>query len=205
MVRKRPQAARGVRPPSPAQDGRHRRAEQSRQRIVEAMLKLVGRGDMNPSPAEVAAEAGVGLRTVFRHFEEVDTLYREMAAHIDAEIMPLARAPLVAPDWRDNLMEMVKRRAVIFERIMPYRVAGAVRRFHSPYLMADFIRAARLEDEALKSVLPRDVLRDAKLVAALAVAMSFESWRRLRQDQGLSAKQAAAAIRFATERHIKGL
>ncbi len=169
------------------------------------MLNLVGRGDMNPSPAEVAAEADVGLRTVFRHFEDVDTLYREMAAHIEAEIIPLARAPLTASDWRDNLMEMVKRRAVIFERIMPYRVAGAVRRFHSGYLMADFIRAARLEDEALRSILPRDVLRDATLVAALAMAMSFEGWRRLRQDQGLSAKQAAAAMRCAIQGLVKAL
>ena len=71
--------------------------------------------------------------------------------------------------------------------------------------MADFTRAARLEDEALRSILPRDVQRNATLVAALAVAMSFECWRRLRQDQGLSANQAAAAIRHTAERLTKRL
>ncbi|PNB35794.1 TetR family transcriptional regulator, partial [Pseudomonas sp. FW305-130] len=36
------------------------------------MLDLVGKGDIAPSAARVAETAGVGLRSVFRHFADMD-------------------------------------------------------------------------------------------------------------------------------------
>ena len=94
-------------------DGRRLRAVRSRDQIVEAMLALVGEGEMNPSAAQVAARAQVGLRSVFRHFEDMDALYREMSARIEAEILPLVSAPFVARDWRGRICELLARRAQI--------------------------------------------------------------------------------------------
>ena len=42
-----------------------------------------------PDAAEVAEKAGVSARTVFRHFEEMDSLYSEMTERLEAEIMPI--------------------------------------------------------------------------------------------------------------------
>ena len=39
------------------------------------MMNLIEGGDLMPSAARVAEEAGVGLRTVFRHFDDMDSLY----------------------------------------------------------------------------------------------------------------------------------
>lgn len=181
-------------------DGRHQRSERSRRQIVDALLKLIARGEMNPGAAQVADEAGVGLRSVFRHFEEMDTLYREMTAQIEAEVMPEVMAPFAAKDWRGKLSEMVERRARVFERIMPYRVAGAARRFQSDYLMQDHKRAVALEQAALKAILPKAIVKDGDTLAALDLVLSFESWRRLRQDQRLSPAKAEAAMRLAVER-----
>lgn len=181
-------------------DGRHQRSERSRRQIVDALLKLIARGEMNPGAAQVADEAGVGLRSVFRHFEEMDTLYREMTAQIEAEVMPEVMAPFIAKDWRGKLGEMVERRVRVFERIMPYRVAGAARRFQSDYLMQDYKRAVALEQAALKAILPKAIVKDGDTLAALDLVLSFESWRRLRQDQRLSPAKAEAAMRLAVER-----
>ncbi len=185
-------------------DGRHQRSERSRREIVDALLKLIARGEMNPSAAQVAEEAGVGLRSVFRHFEEMDTLYRQMTAQIEDEVMPEVTASFVAKDWRGKLGEMVKRRARVFERIMPYRVAGAARRFQSEYLMQDYKRAVALEQAALRAILPKTVLNAGDTLAALDLVLSFESWRRLRQDQRLSPTRAEAAVRLAVERIVGG-
>jgi len=186
-------------------DGRRLRSARSRDQIVEAMLSLIGDGEMNPSAAQVAERAGVGLRSVFRHFEEMDALYREMSARIEAEILPAATAPFVARDWRGQLGEMLKRRAVAYERMMPFRVAGAVRRFQSAYLMADFARAHAYESKSLREILPKSLLADAARVAALDCAIGFEAWRTLRQDQGLSRKKAEEAVRMAADRLIGGV
>ena len=178
-------------------DGRRLRAVRSRDQIVEAMLALVGEGEMNPSAAQVAARAQVGLRSVFRHFEDMDALYREMSARIEAEILPLVSAPFVARDWRGRICELLARRAQIYDRLLPYRVAGATRRFQSSYLMQDQARMRALETETLRALLPKSVTGDAAAFAALDLAAGFESWRA--QDQGLTRKRAEEAVRRLVE------
>ena len=66
------------------EDGRKRRSERSREQIIEAMFDLVRQGQLDPSAAQIAEAANVSLRTVFRHFEEVDGLYQEMNRRVKA-------------------------------------------------------------------------------------------------------------------------
>lgn len=188
----------------PEEDGRRLRSEKSRALIVEALLALIREGDMNPGAASVAERAGVGLRTVFRHFEDMDSLYREMSAQVEAEILPLALQPFEAADWRGRLFELVARRARLYERIMPLRVAGAARRFQSTWLMEDYRRLLAFERTTLESVLPKAIARDASLVAALDLATGFESWRRLRQDMDMKPAGAERVMRLAVEKLIAG-
>lgn len=160
------------------------------------MCHLVMEGDMSPSAARVAEEAGVSMRTVFRHFEDMDTLYREMAAIVEAEIRPLAEQTLAGATWNERLQHLLERRTEIFERIMPFRISGSLRRFSSKYLMEDYTRFIRMERNTLRAVLPTRVTSDAVLFGALEMATGFQSWRRLRQDQKLSRRDAQEVIAF---------
>lgn len=183
-------------------DGRRQRSERSRALIVDALFALIRAGEMDPGAARVAERAGVGLRTVFRHFEDMDSLYREMSQRIEAEIMPLALAPFSAADWRGRLDELVKRRIDIYERILPLRAAGAIRRFQSAWLMEDYRRLHAFERRTLESVLSKGVARDAVLLAALDLATGFDAWRRLRQDMNLSAAAAERVLRLSVEKLV---
>ena len=180
-------------------DGRRQRSERSRTQIVEALFALIREGDMNPSAARVAERAAVGQRTVFRLFEDMDSLFGEMAEQIQAEIMPIVLAPYTATDWKDRLGEMVRRRADVYERIFPVRVSANLRRFQSRFLMDEYRRNLILERESLKAVLPADRASDKQLVAALDVVTGFQAWRRLRQDQGLSAQEAQAVMQYMVD------
>ncbi len=185
-------------------DGRRQRSSRSREQIVRAMIELVRSGEMQPAAARVAEKANVGLRTVFRHFEEMETLNREISAAIDQEILPIVGRPFVGKTWRDQFEELLQRRADIYERIMPLKIAGSLQRFRSPFLMKDYNRFLRMEREGLKRVLPQKVLNDAVLFSGIEMATGFEAWRRLRQDQGLSAAEALKVARFAVERMLAG-
>jgi AcrR family transcriptional regulator len=145
---------------------------------------------MSPSAAQVAERAGVGLRTVFRHFDEMEVLYREMAEVIRARIMPEVVKPYSGNNWRDRLGELVNRRVALYDEIMPLKVAGSVLRFRSPFLMEDYHEHLRMERKTLRQVLPDFILEDGDLFRALEMLTSFQAWRRLRQDQGLSAIDA---------------
>lgn len=176
-------------------DGRRQRSRSSHARIVAAMLDLVARGVVAPSAAQVAEVAGVGLRSVFRHFKDMDALYREMAAAIESRILPLLLRPPEGATWQARLFDIAARRALIFETIMPYRISANVRRFESAYLMEGYRRQLRLEGEALAAHLPEDVRADADGARGLNVILSFNTWRLLRHDQNLAPDEAAAVVR----------
>ena len=56
------------------QDGRRRRGQDNRARIVAAMLEIIHGGELSPGAEQVAQRADVALRTVFRHFSDMDSL-----------------------------------------------------------------------------------------------------------------------------------
>lgn len=186
-------------------DGRRERSKSSRARIVAAMLDLVERGDVQPSAARVADEAGVGLRTVFRHFDDMDSLYREMSETIAARVMPIVTAPYEESDWRANIRDLVSRRTRVFESILPYRISANIKRYQSGFLMDEYARITRLERDLITRLLPAEVKIDEIGVEALCVALSFQSWRVMRHDQGLPAARAAAVLERLVEDILKGL
>lgn len=184
-------------PPSAmgAEDGRKRRSERSREQIIEAMFELVREGELDPSATQIADAANVSLRTVFRHFEEVDGLYQEMNRRVKASVMPIVEAPFMGRTWQEKVRELVGRRAEVFERILPFRVCGSIRRFRSAFLMQGHQEFVALERAILDSVLPEDVRANLALEAAFDVALGFDTWRRLRQDHGLSVADARETLR----------
>lgn len=186
-------------PATESEDGRKRRSERSREQIIEAMFELVAQGELDPGAARIAEVANVSLRTVFRHFEEVDGLYQEMNRRVKEEVMPIVKAPFNSTNWRDTVLELVQRRSEVFERIMPYRVCGSIRRFRSAYLMQGHQDFVAMERSILDSVLPEEVRTDVVLEAAFDSVLGFDTWRRLRQDRGLSVEEARAAVRKLVE------
>lgn len=185
-------------PPStqaPLSDGRRERSRSSRSKIVAALLDLVGKGDVSPSAARVAEEAGVGLRSVFRHFEDMDALYREMGEVIEARILPILLQSPAGVTWKDKILDLAERRAKVFETIMPYRISANLRRFESPYLMHDYRRMLRFESETIEAHLPQAVCADADGKRGLNVILSFQTWRLLRHDQELPVDASKAVVR----------
>jgi AcrR family transcriptional regulator len=159
---------------------------------------------MSPAAARVAEKANVGLRTVFRHFEEMDTLGREISAIVEAEILPLVEKPFEGKGWRAQLNEMLDRRAYIYDRIMPLKIAGSLQRFRSKFHMEDHNRFLRGERDSLRRVLPTRITGNAVLFHAIEMTTGFQAWRRLRQDQGLSAKEALNVLRYTVDRLVDG-
>lgn len=175
-------------------DGRRERGRSSHKRIVEAMMELIIGGDLAPSAARVAEEAGIGLRTVFRHFDDMDSLYAEITATITERVMPIVTAPYPDQGWRANMRELVRRRIRVFEATLPFRLAANIKRYQSPFLMGQYGRTIMVERELMLRLLPGNVLTDRINVEALCAALSFQSWRTLRHDQGLSVEDAGTVM-----------
>ena len=180
----------------PAADGRRRRSQDSRARIVQAMLDLVREGDVSPSAELVAARADVGLRTVFRHFSDLDSLYREMSAVISSELMALVETPFKGATARERVLELVERRGWAYEKIAAFKRASEVHRHQSPALVADSERMVRVSRDILRGQLPPELAKDKVRFEAIDMMLSFEAWSRLRREQALSPKRATEVLRL---------
>jgi AcrR family transcriptional regulator len=176
-------------------DGRRLRSNASRRRIALAMLELVRSGVIDPSAEAVALRAGVGRRTVFRLFNDMEGLYREMHGVMTERLTPMFAAPFLARTWRERVEELIERRAVIFEEMLPIKTAADTRRHHSEFLQSGHRKITKLQRKALEAVLPASIAQGDKL-EALDLMLSFEAWRRLRHEQRLTIKQSVATLRL---------
>ena len=180
-------------------DGRRLRAERSRKCIVDALITLIRNCEILPSAERVSEEANVGLRTVFRHFEDMDSLYQEVGEHIEAQITPIIDQPYKATEWRGKVREMIERRAEVFEWIMPFKVQSNARLLQSDFLQEKHRCAVESDMARLCGIIPDSVRKDEILFSALSAAISFDVWHRLRKDQHKTPEEAKQAMQRIVE------
>ncbi|MEO1042948.1 MAG: TetR/AcrR family transcriptional regulator [Pseudomonadota bacterium] len=179
----------------PSTDGRRRRGQANRDAIVDAMMSLVEAGEVTPSAAKVAELAGVGLRTVYRHFDDLDSLYQEMSAIVRRDLEPILADEFEGPDVHARLDLLIRRRVAVYERVMPLKIAGNIRRFSSAFIMSDYEDQLRMEEDGLRSALAIVDDISEELFESLRVVTSFQCWRGLRLDHGLTVEDATKVMR----------
>lgn len=174
-------------------DGRALRAERSRRAIVEALHDLVGAGTLVPTAQQVAERADVGLRTVFRHFSDMESLFAEIDRRIRAEVQPLVEGEPPAGPLPARLLALARRRATLYERVAPYLRATRLQRWRSEFLERQVRSNARELRAELRRWLP-ELERRPEVLEPLDLLLSFEAWDRLRSEQRLGVQRALATL-----------
>ncbi len=174
------------------------RGEQTRARIADAVIELLTENALPPTAKEVASRAGVSVRLVFHHFEDMDALYRAVArAQFDRHWRGLRPVP-DALTLGQRIDRSVFQRARLFDAVAPARrqaVLLAVRHqgiAQSLDLTNKLLRNRLEETFADELQAAGDERRE--LLAALEVAASWETWDRLRRAQGLSGAAARRVV-----------
>jgi AcrR family transcriptional regulator len=158
------------------------------------MLELIGEGVLEPTAQQVAARAKVGIRTVFRRFSDMESLFTELDAHLQRGAVPLLIGGRPEGSLRERALALVGQRVTFFERIAPYKRAANVKRWRSPFLRDNHARLVRVLRTELLRWMPELGRAPAAVVDALDLATSFEAWDRLRSEQGLTRARAQGAL-----------
>ncbi len=172
-------------------DGRVRRGTRNHEAIMQALSDLIKETHLPPSIADIAQRAGVGTRTIFRQFEDVETLYQKISERVlrDVTSMPFPTAP--SGDLEHDLRMLVARRARIFEHITPFRHAGQLVKHQSAFLQKQNETLTQIFRTALMAVVSPHIGDAAcNIIEALDTLLSFEAWDRLRCQQKLNSEQA---------------
>jgi AcrR family transcriptional regulator len=184
-------------PVAPSADGRLARSERTRVAIVEALRALIIEGDLRPTAPRVAERAGVSVRTVWQHFEDVEALLIE-AGRRDLEIATTYVVPIdPALPREERIRLLVDARARMFEAMAPVWRAA---RLHTPFsaqlrINRDvFMDLARQEVAQIFAAELADAPDPSTLADALVVASAWAAWESLRTDLALDVDASKRAV-----------
>jgi AcrR family transcriptional regulator len=180
-------------------DGRTLRSLRTREAIVDATIGLLEDGDLRPTAPRVADRANVSVRSVFQHFDDLETLHASVAERLVDRVAVLV-VP-VPPDLplADRLDLFVRQRARLLEAVTPIRRAADVHGPFSPEITARlrdgqaFLRAELVSTFAPELDAAGDDHDD--VLDCLDAALSWATWEGLRNGLGRDQPTAERVMR----------
>jgi AcrR family transcriptional regulator len=162
------------------------------------MLDLLHEGVVRPTAQQVAERAGVSLRSIFRIFDDVESLNAAAASRQLSRIRHLFVDVVATGPLPGRVRAMVEINSRLYETIAPVRRAALRVAPESPALQEQLGRARSWLRTEVERVFADELSADAVKPAALPaveLALSFEAWDHLRAAQGLSVVRAASTVR----------
>jgi AcrR family transcriptional regulator len=179
----------------PREDGRLERSKRSRQTIIDSMITLIQKGVYIPTAQQVADEAGITIRTVFRHFSEMDLLYNE----IEEVRKPKYEKFLISKDFSASLHDRVNTIVNAYTdahvELFHLEKATQIMMWRSKVVQANYQRNQALMRKSLLNILPELNNKTPSFNIEIADAItSFEFFERLYSFQGLSIEDCKKII-----------
>jgi AcrR family transcriptional regulator len=182
---------------APVRDGRSERGARNRRAILDAVYELVTRDERMPTAERAAEVAGVGIRTVFRHFSDMDALYAEVYGRVHQNLRTFIEVPLPDGSLEARCKTVIRRRCELFERMAAFRRAAVLQRDRSEFLHRQIEENDARLRLRLYAGFPELEGAPPALVEALDLLSSFEAWNRLKTQQGLSSFETQIALEAA--------
>ena len=182
-------------------DGRRLRSERSRQAMINAALILIEEGNFAPTAKQISARAGVGIRSFFRQFEDMDQFFAAVDEHTVGSFW---ESFLHEGDREGALTErldsIVATYAKAFEEHRSLLLATKSLRWSSRVLKENYERYQQISRANKERWLPEISQLPSDERELADAYLSFEMWHRLRDIQGLSCSAAQAVILKALTR-----
>ena len=175
-------------------DGRRLRSERSRKAIVEAAVALMEEGILVATAQQVSERAAVGIRSFFRHFEDMEALAKAVDEQGSASWRELFAGGDRDGTLEERLEHAIERRADAFEQVSNVILSTTAQLWRYDTLRKNYARAVRSLRKDLDDWMPElKSLPRAEREAVDAIA-SFEMWHRLRAHQGQSKKSSIKIV-----------
>ena len=175
-------------PDVPGLDGRRQRSERSRTAIIEATLEFMNEGLLIPTAQQIADRAGVGIRSFFRHFSDMDSLFAAVDGHERASYESFFSDEQNVGSLDDRIARTIEIVTDGYEALSNMILSTLAQRWRSEELRKNYARNQRLLSKKIGEWLPESKSFGREDRYALEAVLSFEFWYRLREHQGLGVK-----------------
>jgi len=183
-------------------DGRSARAQRTRQAVADALLELLEEGEIRPTSRLIAEKAGVSERTIFQHFEDLQTLFSVAARRLGNRVF--RNLDIIGADgpFEQRLVGYLDELIYMHETVTPVRRASRLHEPFSPILD----RSLRSWREALRKGIEKvfalelerlSVEDQPRVVEGLALLATWSSWENMRRHSDLSVADARGVLALA--------
>jgi AcrR family transcriptional regulator len=168
--------------------------------VVEALLTLNDEGNLRPTARDIAAQAGVSLRSLYVHFDDLEALFIAASQrHVErlAEMLP----PLVTEGaFAERLAAFLARREGVHEFGAGVRRAALLQEPFSPVLQQALAKGRHIGQAEVRRCFAPEITAAGEaagrhLALAIDVATSSATWDLLRLHQELSVDEATDQVR----------
>jgi AcrR family transcriptional regulator len=172
------------------QDGRRLRSLASQNIIVDAMMNLIQSGILEPTAQQVADEASLGIRTVFRQAQDKETLFSKMDEKVRATYEKKIKNTKPTGNIAKRIKDLIELEADIFDANLQFYRATVANKWKYRLLQKNYERNQHHMKRLLYKWLPE--INDLKEnVQILLTSMNSAGyWVELRENRMLSSREA---------------
>ena len=184
---------------APPRDGRAARALRTRQAVADALLHLFEEGELRPTSRMIAEKAGVSERTIFQHFEDLETLFCVSASRLGDRVFRNLDFISSEGPFEQRLTAYLDELVYLHETVSPVRKASRLHESFSPVLD----RSLRSWREGLRKGIDLVFAGELGRVSeekrpavreGLALLAAWSSWENMRAHSGLSLEEARSVL-----------
>jgi AcrR family transcriptional regulator len=175
-------------------DGRRQRSERSQTAIIEAALALMDEGALVPTAQQIADRAGVGIRSFFRHFADMDSLFLAADEMLISSYEALFEVDNRAGTLSERVVRAIDLYGNAFDQLRPIILCTQAQLWRSPKLRENYAWHQKRLRKELELWLPEVAALPKDRREALHAVASFDMWHRLREHQGLSPKTSSDIV-----------
>lgn len=181
-------------------DGRLLRGQRTRRAITEAYVALLEEGVRNPRAEDVAVRAGVGVRTVYNQFNDIEGLRAEAGRIREEHLRDIwVAAPSPDAPLEERVRVLAQARARFLIALTPFARAAEGTHHESPELSRQrdelvAVGLRQLQAFFAPELAARKPRERTRLLHALHASAGYPAWSALTEELGLDEREAQACL-----------
>jgi AcrR family transcriptional regulator len=187
-------------PESDGGDGARARREQHRNEILDAMLTLNLGGNLDPNAEQITKEAGLESGAIFSYFDNTEDLQQAAITRQRNRMLPLVTIkPGPESAFAERVAALAEQRLRLFEMYSPLGLVARLQAPFQPLIQDELVRIRSFLRYQLKGLFAPELTamgadRAETTLTAIDVICSFEAYRLMRAEQGLSTNDVGRVV-----------
>lgn len=180
-------------------DGRRLRSQRCKQSILDACEHLMLEGVLVPTAQIISDRAEVPIRTFFRHYPDMETLFHAVDEAMKPEYGRFFKETNLEGSLSERIASLVEMYAKSWELNKAVLKSTKAQLWRYEVLRDNYARVNRNVRKDLAKRIPELKEESSEIREVVEALISFEMWERLREHQKLSRAKSIRIIRQSVE------